>query len=803
MIKNILLTSVRNIFRNPLFSFINLFGLAVSMSLGLLIILIIKEQYAFDGFHNEADRIYRVNTKALRAEGGSENYASTPFAVGTAIKEGYSFAESVVRINSQLNGDVVFNNVTVPVHGFFADASFLEVFNFKLEKGNPATALNEPDGLVLTPDAAKRIFGNEEPVGKIITFKGYGDFTVKGVFAKFPGKTHFDFEAIASSGALPVLEKQKAVMESLQNWNNYYTGYVYIKLKKGADLNEVRSALAEIVRKNYTGRKLETRDKGYEFYLQSLQKISPGPILSNNMGKAMPEMVLIFLGVLAFIILLMAGLNYTNLMIAKSLKRSREIGVRKVLGASRWQVFLQFIGESVVFALFSLMASYLILQFLKSAFLQLHLVQEFSIDLKEDLWIYPYFILFAIAIGFFAGLLPAGYLSGFKPVMVLKDMMGKKANARQWMRKGLMIVQFTICMVFIGTVLIIFSQMNYLLKADYGINDKNILNVKLQGTDHHKLAVELGSVTGVKQIGFVSHSLGTNQDYSDDYKRKAVDAPFVMRDFRADANYISNLNLKFTAGRNFSANLPADRETEVILNEKAVLLFGFKTPGEAINQQVYAGDSIALNVVGVVKDFHFRPLDNEIGPLAFRYRPADFQYMSIAFEPGSRDKVIASLSPAWKKLDPVHPLQYRLMRDEIKDAYESSGFIDILKIMQYISFLSIILACLGMLGMVMYNTQLRIKEVSVRKVMGASIKDITVLLSRSFLWLVGIGVLIGIPLSYLLGDLFLQSFAYKISYGIWLIVASVMITGLLGLITVCTQTIKAAIANPVKSLRTE
>ncbi len=803
MIKNILLTSIRNFIRNPIFSLINVFGLAVSMSLGLLIILIIREQYAFDNFHKDAERIYRINTRAIRIDGGSDSYASTPLALGSAVKDGYSFAESVVRINNQLNGDATFNNVTVPVYGFFADASFLEVFNFKLEKGNPSSALTEPDGVVLTPGAAKRIFGNQDPLGKVVAFKGYGNFTVKGVFEELPGKTHFDFEVIASSGALPVLEKQGAVMESLQNWNNYYTGYVYVKLKQGTNLKDVSAALAEINRKNYTGRMLETRDKGYSFYLQSLQKISPGPILSNNMGKALPEIVLLFLGGLAFVILLMAGLNYTNLMIAKSLKRSMEIGVRKVLGANRLQVFIQFIVESVVFALFSLIASYIILQFLKLAFLKLHLVQEFSIDLKEDVWVYLYFILFASAIGFFAGLLPAGYLSGFKPVLVLKDMMGKKSNSRQLMRKGLMVLQFSLSMVFIATVLMIFSQMKYLMNADYGINDKDILNVRLQGVDYKKLEAELGSVAGIKQIGYVSHSLGTFQDYSDDYKRRAADAPFIMRDFRADANYISNLKLKFVAGKNFSSNLPADREIEVILNEKALAGFGFKSPQKAISEQIYAGDSIALTVVGVVSDFHFRPMNYEIGPLAFRYRPADFQHMGIAFESGNKDKIVASLSPIWKKLDPVHPLQYALMREEITDAYETSGFTDVLKIMQYISFLSVILACLGMLGMVMYNTQLRVKEVSVRKVLGASVKDVTILLTRSFIWLVGFGILIGIPISYLLGNLFLQNFAYRISFGIWLIAAGVLITGLLGLITVCTQTIKAAFANPIKGLRSE
>ena len=803
MIKSIFLTSIRNIFRHPLFSFINVVGLSVSMSLGLLIIVIIKEQYSFDNFHKDADRIYRVNTRAIRVGGGSEDYASSPFVMGTSLKDGYAFSEQVVRINARLNGDATWEKTTVPIHGFFADPSFLDVFNFKLEKGNPATALNDPDGIILTQETAKRIFGNNDPMGKVISFGGYGNYTVKGIFEKFPGKTHFEFEVVASTSALPALEKQEQISASLDNWNNYYTNYVYLKLKKGANTNEVKSALAEINRKNYAGRKLETRDKAYEFYLQPLTKISPGLILSNNMGRALPELLILFLVVLALVILLMAGLNYTNLTIAKSLKRSREIGVRKVMGASRRQVFFQFIGESVFFALLSLIVSYLLLQVLKPAFLQLHLVQEFSIDLKEDVWVYGYFVLFAVVIGALAGLLPAGYLSGFKPVLVLKDMMGKKANVRQWIRKGLMVVQFTLSMTFIASVLMIYFQMRYLMKADYGINDKDILNVRLVGNDPGKLAGEVRSIAGVKQIGFVSHSLGTFQDYADDYKRKPADQSFVMRDFRADANFISNLKIRFIAGRNFSQDLSKEKESEVILNETALSLFGFKSSSEAINQQIYVSDSFPLNVVGVVKDFHFRPMNYEIGPLAFRYRPSSFQIMSVAIEPGSKDRVLASLSPIWKSIDPVHPLQADLMRDEIDDAYESSGFTDILKIMQYISFLSIVLACLGMLGMVMYNTQLRIKEVSLHKVMGASIKDVTVLLSRSFIWLIALGVLIGIPLSYLLGNLFLQNFAYKISSVPLLILFGAIVTSLLGLITICSQTIKAALSNPVKNLRSE
>ncbi|MEP6712013.1 MAG: ABC transporter permease, partial [Ferruginibacter sp.] len=366
MIKNYFKTAWRNIFGNRTFSLINIIGLSVSMSLGLLVILIIKEQYSFDNFHKDADRIYRVDTRSIRTEGDNEPYASAPMALGTALKTDYSFTEDVVRINSQLNGDAVYGNVNVPVHGFFADPSFLNVFNFKLQQGNAATALNSPDDILLTPKSAKKIFGNTNPMGKTVTIKGFGDFIVKGVFETPASKSHLDFEVMASTLALPGLEKQKAVMPALQDWNNYYTGYVYIKLKEGVKMKEVNAALAEIYRKNYTGRKLETRDKGYEFYLQPLKGITPGPMLSNNMGKALPGIILKFLAILAFIIMLMAGLNYTNLMIAKSLKRSREIGVRKVMGAQRRQIFFQFITESIVLALISLIVSYLILYFLKA-----------------------------------------------------------------------------------------------------------------------------------------------------------------------------------------------------------------------------------------------------------------------------------------------------------------------------------------------------------------------------------------------------------------------------------------------------
>lgn len=803
MFKSILRTAIRNFFRNRSFSVINLIGLSVSMSLGLLIILVIREQFTFDNFHHDSDRVYRVNTNALRVEGGSEPYASTPLPIGQVLKEDYTFAESVVRINNRLRGDAIYGNVNVPMRGFFTDPSFLEVFNFPLEKGNPATALKESGSLVLTEEAAKKIFGNTEPLGQTISLSGFGEFQVTGVLKKFPSKTHFEFEMLASTSALALFEKEGKIRPSIDDWNNYYSGYVYFKLKEGRSTAEVNEALTAISKKYYANLKLETRDRGYEFYLHALPEITPGPELSNQMGNGMPDLLIVFMSVLVGIVMVMACFNYTNLMIAKSLSRAREIGVRKIVGAQRFQVFLQFVGEAVVFSVLALVVSYGLLQLLKPAFMQLNIAREFSADLQEDYSIYFYFLLFAIAVGTLAGLLPAGYLSAFKPVKVLQDSGSLKVYSGLTFRKVLIATQFSLSLIFIIVVLVIYNQVNFMLTKDYGINDKDILNVRLQGVPFQKIANEVNQLSGIIRVGGVSHQLGTWADRSSDYKRNASDKAFTMRDFIVDNNYIENLELTFLAGNNFDPSTEGEIERHVILNEKALPLFQFADPVSAIGQTIYTDDSLALTVTGVVKDFHFRPLSYEIGPLALRYDVDGLAFLSARIAPGQTELVTASIEAIWKQLDPVHPFEKMMMAEAIDNAYIDAGFKDILKIVGYVCFLAVTLACLGMLGMAMYSTQTRMKEIGVRKVMGASSEQITVLLSRSFLYLIGVAILFGGPVGYWLGNLFLEQYAYKVSVSVLLMSTGIGTIVLLGLITIGSQTWRAASINPVKTLRYE
>lgn len=803
MLKNILVTSLRNFFRNKSFSLINLIGLSVSMSLAMLIIIIIKEQYTFDNFHKDSDRIYRVNTQLIHPEWGNIEFASAPLPLGQALRDEYSFSENVVRVNRELVGEATYANVNVGMKGLIVDPSFLEVFNFPFDKGNAASSLIAPNSLVLTTQAAEKIFGRNDAIGQTISLTGFGEFTVTGVLKEFQSKTHFDFEMLCSISTLPSLEKNKAVNPLLNNWSAYYNNYVYIKLKEGSTTNEAEQALAEINKKYGTGLRSEGRDIAYTFSLQPLEKITPGRELGSQMGHGMPAFFLVFLGVLAGVVLLMSVFNFTNLTIAKSLSRAREIGVRKVVGAKRHQVFFQFIGEAVVFSLIALVFSYLLLQVLKTGFLQLSLNEDFFMNLNEDFTVYVIFVLFAIFVGLLAGVLPASYLSAFKTSAVLKDAKNLKVYSKLTFRKILMVTQFTLSVIFVIAAIVIYRQVDFMLTSDYGIEQKNNLNVSLNNVPYEKIADEIRSLPGVVNVGGVSDKLGTFSGGTSDYKKNDTDKAIAIHNFMVDDNYIENLSLKFVAGKNFNELEQKGREKDVILNETAIADLGFNHALDAIGQSLYANDTLLLQVVGVVKDFHFRPMNNKIGPLALRFNTSKIQYLSAKIHPVEKESVIASIEAVWKKYDPTHPMEYMMMEQEIDEAYRESGMHDVVAMVGYTTFLVISLACLGMLGMAMYSSQIRVKEVGIRKVMGATVTDVTLLLSKSFMILIGVAILIGVPISYIMGEMFLEGFAYRIEITPVMLALSVSIIMGLGLLMVWSQTILVALSNPVKWLRHE
>ncbi len=803
MLKNILITSLRNFIRNKSFTLINLVGLSVSMSLAMLIIMIVYDQLSFDKFHSDSNRIYRINTKVLHPDWGQIDFANAPLPLGQILSEDYTFTESIVRVNRQLYGEASYGNSTVPVKGLFVDPSFLNVFNFPFQQGNPVHAFQNQHAIVLTKKAADKIFGSEDPLGKTISFANIGDFTVTGVLKELPGKTHFDFEVVCSMDALTAWERSKAVITSTDNWSAYYDNYVYVKVKQGEVLTALDLALVEINKMNCVGLQSDGKDISYEFYLQPLEKITPGPELSGQMGKGLPAFFLIFLAVLAGVVLLMSIFNFTNLTIAKSLSRAREIGVRKVVGANRYQVFFQFIGEAVIFSLLALVVSYILLQFLKSGFLQLSLQEDFFISLQEHAGLYSIFVLFAMLVGILAGVLPATYLSAFKPSRVLKDVQNLRVYSKLTFRRILMVVQFTLTVIFVIVVSVVYKQIDFMVSSDYGIQQKNNLNLNLKGISYEKIAKEIRGIPGVNRVGGVSHQLGTFADGAGDYRQNKNDKTIVVRHFMVDNHYIENISLTFLAGRNFKEEEQTGREREVILNETASTALGFDQPMDAIGETIYVSDTVTLQVIGVVQDFHFRPMNNKIGPLALRYNMSAINYLSANIQLSQKESILQSINAIWRKFDPVHPMESRMMEDEIDDAYRQSGMNDMLVILGYITFLVISLSCLGMLGMAIYAAQVRMKEVGIRKIMGASVADVVMLLSKSFMLLMGIAVLVGVPVSYIAGEIFLEGFAYKVQITPLLIGLSIILIMSLGLLIVWSQTFKVATANPVKWLRND
>lgn len=803
MLKNIVITSLRNFFRNKTFSLINLIGLSVSMSLSMLIITIIKEQYSFDTFHSNSDQVYRLNTHLLHSEWGTIDLASAPLPLGQVIKDDYSLTENVVRVNRQFYRNAIYSNVSVALKGLFVDPSFLQVFNFPFEKGDPASALINPNGLVLTKQTAERIFGTIDPLGQTISVKGFGEFTITGVLQEMPGKTHFEFEALCSMSTLPILEKNNEVSAYLENWSAFNDSYVYVKLKAGQNAMAVEQALSEISKKYSVGLKSEGKDIAYDFYLQPLMKITPGPELSGNMGKGMPAFFLVFLSVMAGIVLLMSVFNFTNLTIAKSLSRAREIGVRKVVGAQRYQVFLQFIGEAVVFSLVALIFSYVFLQFLKTGFTQLSFNQYFAVDLNEDVTLYITFVLFAIVVGILAGVLPAIYLSTFQASRVLKDIQNLKVSSRLTFRKILMVTQFTLSIIFVIVVMIVQSQMNFMLTADYGIEEKSNINIDLEEVEFEKLANEVRMLPGVQRVGGVSNKLGTWDGGSNNYQIRESDTPLLIHDFSVDDNYLENLSISFVAGRNFDPLEQVGREKHIIVNETASKQLGFPNPNDAIGEAIYTQDTVELRIIGVVKDFHFRPLNNKIGPLALRYNLSNLNYLSVQVHLAQKESTIAAIKSVWKKFEPALPMEFAVMEQEIDEAYQETGMQDVVVIIGYSTFLIISLACLGILGMAMYSAQIRAKEVGIRKVMGATVTDVLLLLSKSYLLLIGVAFLIGLPVSYMTGQFFLQDFPYRVQITPLLMGISIALIGGLSLLIIWSQTIKVAATNPVKWLRHE
>jgi putative ABC transport system permease protein len=803
MLTNYLKIAFRNLLNNKFYALLNVLGLAIGMSTCLTVILIIRDQLGYDHFHPGGERIYRINS----TQGDGTVVACAPWPLGNTLLESSGAVEAATRVVRGFYGvdATTTNNLTLPLDGYFAEPSFFQVFGFALETGNAATALSEPNTLVLTRKTAQQFFGTANPVGQTLTLKNKGGvYRVTGILADPPEKSHLYFGCLASVASLAALEAAlpaDAPERLLDNWEDHYMTHLYVRLAPGKTKTELENTLAIAAE---TRAKAGKSDKDVRFFAQSLGDITPRPATyANDPTRGAPWFFI--WGLLAFVALLtiFPCINYANLAVARALSRTREVGVRKAIGARNSDVRRLILAEALLTAFLALAVSGVLHLPLN------HFVRRFfpSAAGLEDLHTRPadwlIFIALAVGVGLLAGWIPARRLARLQPASALRGNAGGEmpgATRFGW-RTVLMIGQFSLSLVFVIVVATLWSQMRYMTLANYGFNKENLLTVELQGNKAPVLASEMAKDHRVAGVTATSVLLASNNLQGIPLRRERNSEDIGAHCASVDRNYIGVMGLELIAGENFPETAGEQREQYLILNEKAIERFQLGSPTAAIGQTLWMNDSTPLRVQGVVRDFHYRILEHAIEPFALRYAPAEHWILHVRLAPGDPGPALASLEAIWKKTDPVHPFKARFMEESIERSYTHVTFMG--GLMSFFALISVSLACMGLLGIVTHTVSARLKEIGIRKVLGATTREVTLFLSRRFLILLAVATAVAIPIGYALSNLFLTLFVYRISIG-WLLPGACTVALMsLALTTVGIQSLRAAIINPVKSLRNE
>lgn len=807
MFFNYIKTAVRNIGRHRFFSMINVFGLSLAMSICMAIMMLVADQLQYDAYNTKRKTIYRINSIAVDPQTGVErkgaiiNSTNTPM-LRDELMDNQTGIKQVVRFKRGFgNGwmELENQNVNIPLGGYFAEPGALEMFQYELQHGDAATALVAPYSVVLTRKAADKIFGEDNPIGKTIKVGELGLYTVTGVLRETERKSHIAFEALASWSTLESLDNQGKLDARLDEWTDFWSSWVYIE----TDLQptEIQSKLDRIYDAKIATITKPDANK-MRFSTQRLDEITPGPFQNNPIGPSLPWLLVYILGGLAGAILITSCFNFTNLSIARSLTRAREIGVRKVNGASRGQIFTQFLCEAVIVSFAALAFAMVLLVALKPMILELNFARLFRWDLESNYVVYSVFAAFALAVGLLAGSFPAIVLSGFKPVKVLKDVAGMRLFSRMGLRKALLVSQFTLALIFILSVTVLYKQLDLFLNKDHGFEKENHLMVRLNGTSQTSLKTELMKYPNITSVSAVSHLPAAGTTYGDGFKSDDQTEWTSFNYFIVDESYTENLGLKLVAGEFFKASNDESNKNLVVINEEAVRTMHYDNAIDAIGQQItYRSDSSRLTIIGVVKDYNHQALLSKIEPLALMYRPSEFSILQVKYS-GTMDEARASVNKAWATVNPGLKSDVKDMADEIMLLYNTL-FGDAWRVLGFIAFMAIVISCLGLLGMATYATETRLKEVSIRKVLGSSNPALIYLLSKGFLGILLIAIGIGVPASYFLNTMWLEFLPYHINVDISVISLGVGLLILFGAITIGSQTWRATFVNPVDNLKSE
>lgn len=801
MLSSYIKTSGRNLMRNKLFSFINIAGLAVSMSVGLVLIGVVSDVTSYDRFHKHHDRIVRVISQYEYLGKRDNNWtATTSFKVGKAMEESFSGIEAVAILRRNFGGDVTFEDKTIPLSGFWSNSGFFNVFSFELLKGNPKTALKEPFSIVLTQTSAHKLFGDEDVLGKVVILGHDQSYTITGVLKDVPHFSHFKFDMLGSIASLDVIANPH---EDLMNWDNIWNTWVYALPEPQTDLQSIQSALQQLSLQEDPS----VKNTHIELDLQPLNKVMVSDSMSNSIGPVLGSTLLWVFSGLTFVVLLSACFNYNNLSIARSLRRTREVGIRKVIGAQKNHVVAQFVVEAIVISLCALLVAVILFFMLRPSFLSLEpeLQKLFTLQISPRLMIY--FIGFSIAVGAAAGLFPALFFARIDVMKVLKNAFSEYKPTALSGRKVLMVIQYSLSIILICTSIGIYHQYRHFISFDLGFNTSNVLNIALQGNKPDIVKKEIGELAEVKLISKSSMITSVGS-----YWGASIKDPFAPKDttFGVGTNYIDEHYLPlhehtFLAGRNFTFKSDSATETEVIVNEEVLKILDIaeRDPQKAIGEILTVGGN-NLTIIGVLKDFKYGRANARLrNPgVIFQYQPQHYEWLNVKLESNDLLATYEKVEAKWKEIDPVHPINARFYDEQIDEAF--SGLKATVKLAGFLAFLAICIASLGLLGMVVFTTEIRIKEISIRKVLGAEEWRLLFLLGKNFMVLLLIAASIGIPVTVLFFEkLVFTTVANSAPLNLMEMILGVVAIFSIALFMIIFQTMKVTRTNPAEVLKSE
>lgn len=797
MIRNYFKVAWRNLKKHKSYTTINVVGLAMGMGCSILIFTIVSFHLNFDQFHNDSDRIFRLTTKWQSET--TDYSAAVPQPLGKAFRSDFDFAEKTARVVHYRNRLVSLQNDPqnrkfIEEDGVvFAEPEYFEIFNYPVLRSDKARLLTNPNEALITENIAKKYYGTEDPIGKVIRVNNRIDFTVKGILKNIPANSDRRQEIYLSYDNL---KDENRWLASDSSWGGVYSGsQAYVKLKPNITRAQVDKALPLIVNKNYEGRD----QKEWNFVLQPLADIHFNQELDGSADKN----YLWALSIIGVFLIITACVNFINLATAQALNRAKEIGVRKVLGSMKSQLFWQFITETAIISLIAVVIAYAAAKLVLPP-LNTLLESNMSLELFSNYKVPLFLLLTTLFIIFLSGSYPGLVLARFAPITALKSKLSQKNIGGFSLRRVLVVTQFAISQLLIIGTIVIAAQMSYSKSTDLGFSKDAVVMIPLPGNDattKNTLKNEIAKIPGVEKLTlcYQAPASGSNSNTGVRYDNRAETEHWSINMKQADDKYISTFNIPLAAGRNF---LPSDTTREFLVNETFVKKLNITDPNQVLGKIISVnGDGITAPIVGVVKDFYNYSFRSEIAPICIMPNQESYGNLAVKLNANSMQSSLASIEKLWNRSFPDYLFSREFLDERIERFYRMDSVM--FNLIRAFSIIAIAIGCLGLYGLVSFMAVRKTKEIGVRKVLGAGMGNILWIFGKEFARLLLIAFVLAAPLAWWVMNSYLQEFTYRTNIGPGIFLMAIGITILIALVTVGYRSLRAANANPVKSLRTE